>query len=166
VPILKDGELDIISHNAEQTQRLGIRLGMLLQAGDVICLSGDMGAGKTVFSAGVGKGWGTLSPLTSPTYSLVHEHHRAKDKQCLYHLDCYRLNGIDDLDNIGWEDVMSGTGAVLIEWPERIEAALPQERLWIEIRVVDSTRRNFILDGSNERYHELVKRFREVTFGV
>jgi tRNA threonylcarbamoyladenosine biosynthesis protein TsaE len=166
VPILKDGELDIISHNVEQTQRLGFRLGSLLQAGDIICLSGDMGAGKTVFSAGVGKGWGALSPLTSPTFNLVHEHRRTKDQQRLYHLDCYRLQGEQDLDNIGWENVMSGNGAVLIEWPERIETALPVERLWIELRVLEPTRRNMSFEGNNARYRDLVQKFREMTFGV
>jgi tRNA threonylcarbamoyladenosine biosynthesis protein TsaE len=74
VPIFREGELDILSHSADQTERLGMRLGALLQAGDVICLSGDMGAGKTVFSVGIGKGWGALTPLTSPTFNIVHEH--------------------------------------------------------------------------------------------
>src|SRR5258706_9835 len=91
VPILKEGQLDISSHSAEQTQRLGARLGSLLQVGDIICLSGDMGAGKTVFSAGIGRGWGAKTPLTSPTFNLVHDHTRDADSQHLYHLDCYRL---------------------------------------------------------------------------
>lgn len=166
MPILKEGELDIISHSVEQTHRLGLRLGTLLQAGDVICLSGDMGAGKTVFSAGIGKGWGALDPVTSPTFNLVHEHRRDKDKQRLYHLDCYRLSGPDDVDSIGLDDILSGRGPVILEWPERIEEALPRNRLWIELRVLEHTRRNFIMEATGERYQQLITRFREITYGI
>ncbi len=166
VPILKEGELDIISHTTEQTQRYGIRLGTLLQAGDVVCLSGDMGAGKTMLSAGIGRGWGALSPLTSPTFNLVHEHSRAKDKQRLYHMDCYRLSSEADVDNIGWDDIMSGRGPVIIEWPERILEALPKERLWIELRVLEPTRRNLLFEGNNARYREVIRLFRQLTFGA
>jgi tRNA threonylcarbamoyladenosine biosynthesis protein TsaE len=166
VPILREGELDIISHSAEQTQRLGTRLGALLQARDIICLSGDMGAGKTVFAAGIGKGWGAETPITSPTFNLVHEHRRAKDSQRLLHLDCYRLESAADADSIGLDDILDGTGPVIFEWPEHIEPALPRQRLWIELRVLDATRRNFILEASGKRYEELLAKFRETTFGV
>lgn len=167
MPILKEGELDIISSSAEQTQRLGIRLGSLLQAGDVVCLSGDMGAGKTVFSAGIGIGWGAQHPLTSPTFNLVHEHRRDKDKQRLYHLDCYRLSRVDEVDSIGFDDLVNDPrGVMVIEWPERIQAALPKKRLWIQLRILDIHRRNFIFEGSGTRYEELIGKFRAQTYGV
>lgn len=166
MPILKEGQLDIISHSAEQSQRLGLRLGALLRPGDVVCLSGDMGAGKTVFAAGIGKGWGAQHPLTSPTFNLVHEHRRDADSQRLYHLDCYRLTGAADVDAIGFDDILNGRGPVIIEWPERIAAALPRQRLWIELRILEPTRRNFIFEGAGKRYEELIAKFRELTFGV
>lgn len=167
MPILREDELDIISHSAEQTKRLGTRLGILLKPGDVICLSGELGAGKTVFAAGIGKGWGTKSPVTSPTFNLVHEHQRDRDGQTLYHLDCYRLNGAEDAETIGFEDILiSGHGPIVIEWPEHIEEALPENRLWIELRVLEPTRRNFIFEGNGERYRELIAKFRELTFGI
>ncbi len=166
MPILKEGQLDIISHSAEQSQRLGQRLGTLLRPGDVVCLSGDMGAGKTVFAAGIGKGWGAQHPLTSPTFNLIHEHHREADNQRLYHLDCYRLASAADVDAIGFDDVLNGRGPVVIEWPERIAAALPRQRLWIELRILEPTRRNFIFEGTGQRYEELIAKFRELTFGV
>jgi tRNA threonylcarbamoyladenosine biosynthesis protein TsaE len=166
VPILKQGELDIISHSEEQTQRLGVRLGGLLQPGDVICLSGDMGAGKTAFAVGIGKGWGASTPLTSPTFNLIHEHRRESDGMRLFHLDCYRLRGPSDAESIGLDDVLSAQGAVILEWPENISAVLPKERLWVELRVLEMTRRNFVMEGAGKRYEELLNKFREATFGV
>lgn len=166
VPILKEGELDIISHSLEQTQRLGVRLGSLLEAGDLICLSGDMGAGKTVFTAGIGRGWGALTPITSPTFNLVHEHRREKDRTRLYHLDCYRLNKPSDVESIGFDDLLDGRGVVILEWPEHIQKMLPAERLWIDLRVLELTRRNFVLEGAGERYRDLVEKFRELAYGV
>lgn len=166
MPILKEGELDIISYSAEQTQRLGTRLGTLLQAGDVICLSGDMGAGKTVFSVGIGQGWGTNTPVTSPTFNLVHEHRRSKDQERLYHLDCYRLRGAADADSIGLDEILDGNGPVILEWAERIEKMLPKNRLWIEVRASENDRRSLILTGTGSRYKKLAEDFRKLTFGA
>lgn len=167
MPILREGELDIISHSREQTERLGARLGKLLQAGDVIALSGDMGAGKTVFSSGIGKGFGAQSTVTSPTYNLVHQHRRAADDVLLYHLDCYRLQGVLDAESIGIEDILDGSHIVVIEWAERIKELLnDDDYLWIELRVIEDTRRNFILEAHGERYETLVAKFREAAFGV
>lgn len=165
VPIIREGELDIISHSVEQTQRLGTRLGALLQKGDLVCLSGDMGAGKTVFSAGIGRGWEAEILLTSPTFNLVHEHHRSRDNQRLYHLDCYRLKGTEDAESIGLDDLLEGNGPVIVEWAERIEKLLPPERLWIEVRVVEETRRNFLIEATGERAKALIEQFRAQTFG-
>jgi tRNA threonylcarbamoyladenosine biosynthesis protein TsaE len=166
VPILREGQIDIISHSAEQTRRLGVRLGTLLGAGDVVCLSGDLGAGKTVFSAGVGKGWGASAPLTSPTFNLVHVHTRESDALRLYHLDCYRLQSALDADSIGIDDILDGRGTVLLEWPEHIEAILPKQRLWVELRILEPTRRNLIIEAIGERYETLISKFRESTFGA
>jgi len=166
VPILREGELDIYSHSPQQTGRLGARLGKLLQADDIICLSGDMGAGKTVFSAGIGKGWQSKHPLTSPTYNLVHQHTRTADNARLYHLDCYRLSDQPDLDSIGWDDIIDSGGVVIVEWAEYIEEWLPAEHLWIELRTIEDSRRNFIFEAIGKRYETLVKEFRAATFGL
>jgi tRNA threonylcarbamoyladenosine biosynthesis protein TsaE len=145
---------------------MGIRLGALLNAGDIICLSGEMGAGKTMFAVGIGQGWGAKTPLTSPTFSLVHTHTREADNQRLYHLDCYRLQAPDDADTIGLDRILRSKGPLILEWPERIEPVLPKQRLWIELRVLETTRRNVIFDGSGKRYEDLIAKFRETTFGV
>lgn len=164
VPILKAGELDLISHSAEQTHRLGMRLGALLRPGDVICLSGEMGAGKTVFSSGLGTGWGAEEPLVSPTYTLVHQHRRG-DGILLYHLDCYRLSGPDDADSIEFDDLLDSGAVLVIEWPDKIVSRLPAERLWIRMRAVDPTRRGLTFLPAGTHYSELVDQFRQQVIG-
>ncbi len=166
MPILRDGELDLISHSAEQTWRLGTRLGGLLQSGDVVCLAGDLGAGKTAFAVGVGEGWGVTTPLTSPTYNLVHEHERKDDAQILFHLDCYRIHTPAAAETIGLDHILSGRGPVLIEWPEHVDQFLPAERLWIELRIIEPTRRNFVFEATGRRYETLLQQFRDASFGV
>jgi tRNA threonylcarbamoyladenosine biosynthesis protein TsaE len=165
VPILREGELDIITSSAEQTQRYGSRLGALLKAGDVLCLSGDMGAGKTVFASGLGAGWGAEARLTSPTFNLVNEYRRAKDRTRLCHIDAYRLNGVQDLDSVGFDDMLGTRRILIIEWPERIESALPEDHLWVQLRVLDTGRRNLIMEGHGERYVSLIADFRDLVFG-
>lgn len=145
---------------------MGARLGGLLQAGDVICLSGDMGAGKTVFAAGIGAGWGSRQPLTSPTYSLVHQHIRDADDQRLHHLDCYRLEDAAEAEGIGLDDILDGEGPVVMEWPERIQDVLPEDRLWVELRILEVTRRNLIFNAQGRRHQAIIAAFRSQTFGV
>ena len=101
--------------------RLGVRLGELLQPNDVVCLSGELGSGKTVLARGVGRGWGTAIRVTSPTFIVVNQYPRMHDDRILYHLDCYRLETEADVISAGLEDVLLAEGAFMIEWPERIE---------------------------------------------
>ncbi len=164
MPITREGEMDVVSRSAEQTQRMGILLGSLLRPGDVICLIGDMGAGKTVFTSGLGIGWGSTTPITSPTFNLVHRHRRKADKTLLYHLDCYRLNSVQESDGIGLDDMLDGRSIVVLEWAERVESVLPKEYLWIEIRVREEVRRNLIIEAVGTRYEQLMEQFRIQAF--
>ena len=166
MPIYGEGEFSFYTHSAIQTRRIGTRLGRILQPGDTIFLSGDLGAGKTIFSSGLGEGWGSAEPLTSPTYSLVHQHRRAADDEVLYHIDCYRLNSADDAETIGFDDIVESSGVVVVEWPERIEQALPDEHLWIDIIVLNRTRRQLIFEPSGSRYIELSRSLRDAIYGV
>jgi tRNA threonylcarbamoyladenosine biosynthesis protein TsaE len=145
--------------------RLGMRLGSLLESGDVVCLSGDMGAGKTVLAAGIGKGWGATQALTSPTFSLVHVHRRTKDHIKLYHLDCYRLSSVLEVESLGLDDILNDPAVAVFEWPEQIESVLPEERLWIEFQVLEPTRRNIRLQAAGNRYEELLARLRKQITG-
>ena len=144
------------THHVTETQALGALLGALLRPGDVICLSGDLGAGKTAFAQGIGRGWGALEPVTSPTFTLIHEHHRPMDSTILYHVDCYRLQGPADAWGIGLEDLWHGEGCVVIEWPENIQAALPAEHLWVAFTFADEQQRQLTFQATGERYQALL----------
>lgn len=165
MPILDERTLEFISHSPEQTVRLGARLGELLASGDLVCLSGELGAGKTTFITGVGRGWGALEPVTSPTFVLVNEYHRA-DGMCLRHMDCYRLNSGADALALGLEDLLDAAGAMLIEWPERILEVLPAERLNLTLSWVNDAKRSFRLEAVGGRYERMLNEFRRATFGV
>jgi tRNA threonylcarbamoyladenosine biosynthesis protein TsaE len=152
------------SHSLDQTIQFGVCLGQLLDRGDVICLSGDLGAGKTALASGIGKGWGTLEPVNSPTFVFVHEHRRRKDNTRLYHVDCYRLSSPDDAESIGIEDIVAGDSPAVIEWPEKIEPLLPAERLWIILDCTDdaakdAAERQLTFQATGTRYETLLKDF-------
>lgn len=164
--ILTDQSLDFISSSDQQTMRLGVRLGELLQLNDVVCLSGELGTGKTVLARGVGRGWGTAIRVTSPTFVLVNQYPRMHDDRILYHIDCYRLETEEAIMSAGLEDVLLTDGAFMIEWPERITELLPADRLWIELSHVTETRRKLRFVAEGERSTALLKDFRRSAFGV
>ncbi len=164
--ILDRWTIDFVSSSVEQTTRLGVRLGELLQAQDLLCLAGELGAGKTALARGIGRGWGTGLRVTSPTFTLVNEYPRLADGRILYHIDCYRLEAAEDQLTVGLEDILYGAGAVMIEWPERIEALLPEDRLWIGLSYVSETRRKLRINATGERSAELLEDFKKSAFGV
>lgn len=164
--ILDEWTLDFISSSVEQTERLGVRLGQLLELGDLVCLAGPLGAGKTAMARGVGRGWGSALRVTSPTFTLVNEYPRLSDGHILYHVDCYRLSGTGDIVTAGLEDILAADGAVMIEWPEKIESWLPDDRLWIRLRHMNETRRGLRVTASGERSAELLQGFKKSAFGV
>ncbi len=125
------GCLVLISARPDQTEILGEWIGGRLTGGDILCLQGPLGAGKTTFARGVARGWGSSSRVTSPTYTLVNEYPRAGDGRILYHLDCYRLVESDEAETIGLGDILASEEPVMIEWPERVADWLPADRLTI-----------------------------------
>ena len=164
--ILNERTVEFTSSSVEQTVRLGVRLGELLDTNDVLCLSGELGAGKTALARGIGRGWGTTARVTSPTFTLIHEYARSKDGRILYHLDCYRLQSEADIETIGLEDVLDGHGPVMIEWPEQIATWLPPDRLWITLTYISQTRRSLRLEAEGAHSTELLKEFKKSAFGV
>jgi tRNA threonylcarbamoyladenosine biosynthesis protein TsaE len=164
MPILDEHSLEFLSHSPEQTQRLGVRLGELLKPGDLICLAGDLGSGKTTLAQGIARGWGSLDPVTSPSFMLINEYRRA-DSARLYHFDAYRLSGVAEAIALGIEELLEGSGPVIVEWPERVAAALSLQRLWISLRWVDDLRRGLHIEANGLRYERILRQFRQAAFG-
>jgi tRNA threonylcarbamoyladenosine biosynthesis protein TsaE len=102
----------------------------------VITLNGDLGAGKTTLTRAIGRGFGVQEPVTSPTFSLVHEY-RAAGVTTLFHLDLYRIKGPHELANIGWDVLDDPHGLVVIEWPDRAGGLIPRDALAITLAHVD-----------------------------
>jgi tRNA threonylcarbamoyladenosine biosynthesis protein TsaE len=164
--ILDERTLDFVSTSVAQTERLGIRLGELLEPRDVVCLSGELGAGKTTLVRGVGRGWGTPLRVTSPTFVLVNEYPRPRDGCILYHIDCYRLERAADIATAGLEDILDDEAAAIIEWPEHIVELLPVDRLWVTLAYDTPTRRRLRFSAAGPRSTDLLVDFRKNAFGV
>ncbi len=164
MPILNDRNLEFISHSPDQTRRLGVRLGELLKPGDLICLAGDLGSGKTTFAQGIARGWGALDAVTSPTFVLLNQYRRA-DSASIYHFDAFRLRDSEEALDLGWMEVIDGGGPLLVEWPERIAPILPDERLWIALSWVEESRRRLYFTAIGEHYEGLLREYRRNAFG-
>jgi tRNA threonylcarbamoyladenosine biosynthesis protein TsaE len=139
-----------------ETLALGQRLGEVLRPGDVLTLSGELGAGKTTLVAGLGRGWGALGPTSSPTFVIVNNYPRA-DGQHLWHLDCYRLTTPREALALGFDDLLDSGGAMVIEWPERIAPLLPAEHLHIALSWQGPQAREITLTPRGPRAEELMQ---------
>jgi len=164
--ILDQHTLDFISHSSEQTHRFGVRLGALARAGDLICLEGELGTGKTCLTQGIGEGMGIVEAITSPSFTLIAEHRPPSERPMLYHVDLYRLTApLAEARSIGLAGYLEGDGVCVVEWADRIRDELPTERLWIALRHVGETKRGLSMVASGSRYDELLRQFRESAFG-
>ena len=124
--------MEFCTHNVEQTQQLGQRLGQRLQAGAVVAYTGDLGAGKTAFTRGVAQGLGIEMQVTSPTFTIVNEYEGGRLP--LFHFDMYRLGSSDELFDIGWEDYLARGGVCAVEWSEIVDDALDADCIRVDIR--------------------------------
>ena len=118
--------------SAEEKEKIGFDIGKNAKKGDIYCLSGDLGVGKTVFTKGFAKGIGIEEHVTSPTFTIVNEYENGGNK--FYHFDVYRINDIEEMYDIGYDEYFYGEGICLIEWAEMIEELIPENALWIEIK--------------------------------
>lgn len=111
------------SFSTEETYNIGLELASESKPGEVYCLYGDLGTGKTVFSQGFGAGLGIKEPISSPTFTILKEYHDGRLP--FYHFDVYRIGSDDEMDEIGYYDIIDGEGVCLIEWAELIKDILP-----------------------------------------
>ena len=157
--------IEFLSHNSEATQNLGSALGSLLEAGDVLYLHGDLGSGKTTFAQGVAIGAGVDDHLTSPTFALITEavaNPPGSSPIPLFHLDLYRLESGDDVESIGFSDLLTrNPGIVVVEWPERA-ADLPGGLL-VEFKFAGERQRTIVLRpiGQSDRASALIEELRQ-----
>lgn len=164
MPILNPNAMEFISRSASQTRRVGMRLGAYLKSGDVVCLIGDLGSGKTTFVQGLAAGWGSLDQVSSPTFVLVNVY-RGPDDQNLYHLDAYRLSGPGEALELDLDELISN-GPLVVEWADRIRTALPEESLNVHLHLIDEEQRDMVFSANGERYSDLLVKVRKQIFGV
>jgi tRNA threonylcarbamoyladenosine biosynthesis protein TsaE len=156
--------MEFISRSASQTRRVGMRLGAYLKSGDVVCLIGDLGSGKTTFVQGLAAGWGSLDQVSSPTFVLVNVY-RGPDDQNLYHLDAYRLSGPGEALELDLDELIS-SGPLVVEWADRIRTALPEDSLNVHLHLIDDEQRDMVFSAKGDRYSDLLVRVRKQIFGV
>lgn len=155
--------MDFFSRGPEQTRRIGMRLGGALRVGDVICLQGDLGAGKTTFVQGIAQGWGSLDSVSSPTFIIVNVYRRG-DEARLFHMDAYRLDSTPEAEELDL-DSMLAQGPLLIEWPERMDGLVPDERLWVSLEHINEEEREMRFKASGKRYDNLLEVIRHAAYG-
>ena len=163
MPILDAHTVDFFSRSPEQTRQLGMRLGGALKKGDVICLQGDLGAGKTTFVQGIAQGWGSVDAVSSPTFIIVNQYRDTGERQ-LYHMDAYRLDSVPEAEELDLE-AMLAQGPLLIEWPERMERLIPRERLWVQLESMNEDEREMKFKSNGQRYDELLEIVRRAVYG-
>lgn len=131
---------EIVLNNSHDTQQFGIQIGSVASPGDVICLDGELGAGKTTLTQAIAKGLDVPSScyVTSPSFSILHEY---PGRMPLYHMDFYRLNDSSDVEDLGFDEYFYLTGLTVIEWSKKAKEVLPSERLDLFLRIEKDDKR-------------------------
>jgi len=150
----------LISHAHEETYAIGKMLGARLQPGDVVALSGELGAGKTCLTQGIAAGLGVAGeyPITSPTFTIINEY---PGRLTLYHMDMYRLADAGELWDIGFEDCFNDRGVVVIEWAEKVIDDLPAGTLFILLIYLEENKRQLVIS----RCREIIDQFNRAATG-
>ncbi len=141
-----------ITHSNEETIKLGEKLGNLLNKGDVVLLIGDLSGGKTTLTKGIGKALGVTRIINSPTFTIVKTYKGTKAD--LYHLDLYRLDGLNN--DFDLEDYIETDGVCVIEWPHQVDELLPSEYINVSLAIKGLNEREIIIDAKGERYERIV----------
>lgn len=137
----------MLTNSAKETVALGEKLAKGLSKGDVVALYGDLGSGKTTFTKGIGKGLGAedAGHINSPTFVLIKEY---KARLPIYHIDLYRLDNLQDIEDIAIEEYIYGDGVVVIEWAEKINTLLPKKHIAVKFKIKDGDKREIKIEDS------------------
>ena len=138
--------MEYITHSPAETEAVGEALAKTLRPGTVLAFRGDLGAGKTAFTRGLGRGLGCTERVTSPTYTIVNEY--SSGRLPLFHFDMYRLRSSEDLFDIGWEDYLERGGVCAVEWSENVADAL-DGAIWITIEKTGDDSRKITIEGGD-----------------
>ncbi|WP_432662724.1 tRNA (adenosine(37)-N6)-threonylcarbamoyltransferase complex ATPase subunit type 1 TsaE [Wukongibacter baidiensis] len=145
----------IICRNEQETKEIGYKLGKLLRSGDMVCLTGDLGAGKTTISKSIAKGLDVDEDVTSPTFTIINEY---DGRLPVYHFDVYRILDMEEMYDIGYEEYFYGNGVCLVEWASQIRELIPDEHLWVEIKYGEEINsREFHFKATTEHYERIVE---------
>src|SRR5512139_234295 len=147
-------DLELASSGEEETRDLGERLGKQLRKGDILLLSGELGAGKTCLTQGIGRGLACDGQVNSPSFVLMNEY---AGRETLYHVDLYRIEDVEELDELGLWDY-ADKGVLVIEWPERGAELLPGDGLVIELATGGLGPRSWSLHSAR-REHDSLRRY-------
>jgi len=153
--------MHIQTHSPDETFGLGEKLGKTLEKGDIVCLSGELGAGKTLFTKGIASALGVRGYVTSPTFTIVNEY---EAEIPLYHFDAYRVQDPGEMFEIGFEEYLCGNGIVVIEWADLVRDILPGESIRVDISKVKDTdyARVFGFEFRGERYRRKEERLKSL----
>jgi tRNA threonylcarbamoyladenosine biosynthesis protein TsaE len=155
--------LEIVSNSAEETRKIGMKLGKLTASGDVILLVGSLGAGKTCLTQGIARGLSIDEYTASPSFVLVREH---RGKLPLYHIDLYRLDRIEEVAQLGLDDYLYGNGVCVVEWADKGLSVLPEEHLLIEMQIVSPMKRKLSFMPRGTRYLEMLSKLNSARRGA
>jgi tRNA threonylcarbamoyladenosine biosynthesis protein TsaE len=153
----------IITSGADATRAAGAALAPLVRANDVVLLSGDLGAGKTVLARGFARSLGIADPITSPTFNILLVHH---GRMPLYHFDLYRLERAEQLDDIDYWGTLESDGVSLVEWGDRFVGGLPPEYLLVRLSIEDDAVRRIEPTAVGQRYERLAEEWADACAGL
>jgi tRNA threonylcarbamoyladenosine biosynthesis protein TsaE len=122
--------------NEKETRAFGLALAKELKPGAIVALVGDLGTGKTTLTRYIAEGLGILEPIQSPTFTIIREHRTGRLP--LFHFDVYRLDGPEDLLELGYEDYFFGEGVTIVEWADKVADLMPEETLWIHLDYLEA----------------------------
>ena len=144
--------MKITARNIEDTERLGKIIARCLEKGTVICLDGELGAGKTTLTKFIAKESGVKENIVSPTFTIIKEY---EGKLPLYHMDVYRIDSEDDMYDLGYDEYIYSEGVTVIEWADLIKGILPEERIEIRMKRIDDEKREISIEGKGRVFEKL-----------
>lgn len=145
-------------NNLQDTKKIGKIISRCLEKGTVLCLDGDLGAGKTAITQFIAKEFGVKEYITSPTFNIIKEY---EGRLPFYHMDVYRIESEDDMYDLGYDEYIYSEGVTVIEWSENIRTILPDERIDIKIDRIDDNKRIMTIEGKGVVYEKITEELKK-----